>query len=134
MAVSIHRCSDRGPAFVMVGRSGPSCVRFRRSRCITATLCPLRPGNTTDNDAWAAYPHSLSTNSVYDPGAGLERIDGRRVLELTTITEEDAQHYAAVAAAGNLSPYTTTSVTWQNGWPFKPDIVMEGALTIVLKR
>ncbi len=46
--------------------------------------------------------------------------------ELTTISEPFGGQYEALAPAGGLSPYTTTSSTWQTGWPFKPDIVMEG--------
>lgn len=46
--------------------------------------------------------------------------------ELTTISEAFGNGYTPIAAAGGLSPYTTTSSTWQTSWPFKPDIVMEG--------
>lgn len=89
-------------------------------------LFVLCAGNTIDNDAWAAYPDSLTTNSIHDPGQAWNALTVGASSELTTITEEDAQHYAAIAGVGSLSPYTTTSVTWQSGWPFKPDIVMEG--------
>jgi hypothetical protein len=44
---------------------------------------------------------------------------------MTTISEY-APAYQPIATAGGLSPYTTTSATWQPGWPYKPDIVMEG--------
>ena len=92
----------------------------------TPRLFVLCAGNTNDNHAWATYPHSLATSSVHDPGQAWNALTVGAYSELTTISEEDAPHYTAVAGAGNLSPYTTTSVTWQNGWPFKPDIVMEG--------
>lgn len=125
MAVSSTDARDRG-------RPSSWSAEVDRLACdfdgqgASPRLFVLCAGNTTDNDAWAAYPHSLSTNSVHDPGQAWNALTVGACSELTTITEEDAQHYAAVAAAGNLSPYTTTSVTWQNGWPFKPDIVMEG--------
>ena len=32
----------------------------------------------------------------------------------------------AIAPEGALSPFSTTSLTWQDRWPFKPDIVLEG--------
>lgn len=92
----------------------------------TPRLFVLCAGNTNDNHAWAAYPQSLATNSVHDPGQAWNALTVGAYSELTTISEEDAPQYTAVAAAGSLSPYTTTSMTWQNGWPFKPDIVMEG--------
>jgi hypothetical protein len=92
-------------------------------------LFVLCAGNTNSNDAWAAYPDSLATNSIHDPGQAWNALTVGACSELTTVTEANAQHYVATAGAGALSPYTTTSVTWQNGWPFKPDIVMEGGNT-----
>lgn len=86
----------------------------------------LCAGNTDDLDAWSEYPASLSSNSVHDPGQAWNALTIGACSELTTITEPDAQQYRAIAAAGGLSPYTSTSATWQPEWPFKPDIVMEG--------
>lgn len=88
-------------------------------------LFVLCAGNTNDNDAWAAYPHSLSSSSVHDPGQAWNALTVGACSELTTISAH-APAYTAIAGAGALSPYTTTSATWQPGWPFKPDIVMEG--------
>ena len=31
-----------------------------------------------------------------------------------------------LAKSGEISPYTSTTITWENGWPNKPDIVFEG--------
>jgi len=92
----------------------------------TPRLFVLCAGNTQDSDAWGEYPASLSTNSVHDPGQAWNALTVGAYSELTTISEPDAHQYTAIAAAGGLSPYTTTSATWQSGWPFKPDIVMEG--------
>lgn len=91
----------------------------------TRRLFVLCAGNTNDNAAWAAYPHSLSTSSVHDPGQAWNALTVGAYSDLTTISAH-APAYTAVASAGGLSPYTTTSATWQPGWPFKPDIVMEG--------
>ncbi|WP_218179458.1 S8 family peptidase [Hydrogenophaga aromaticivorans] len=91
----------------------------------TPRLFVLCAGNTNDNDAWAAYPHSLTTSSVHDPGQAWNALTVGAYSELTTISAH-APAYKAIASAGALSPYTTTSATWQHGWPFKPDIVMEG--------
>lgn len=91
----------------------------------TRRLFVLCAGNTNDNAAWAAYPHSLSTSSVHDPGQAWNALTVGAYSDLTTISA-DAPAYTAVASVGGLSPYTTTSATWQPEWPFKPDIVMEG--------
>ncbi len=92
----------------------------------TPRLFVLCAGNTQDSDAWTAYPASLSTNSVHDPGQAWNALTVGAYSERATISEVDAQQYSAVAPVGGLSPYTTTSATWQSGWPFKPDVVMEG--------
>jgi hypothetical protein len=89
-------------------------------------LFVLCAGNTRDPNAWSDYPASLSTNLVHDPGQAWNALTVGAYSELTTISEAFGHEYTPIAAAGGLSPYTTTSSTWQPGWPFKPDIVMEG--------
>lgn len=91
----------------------------------TRRLFVLSAGNTNDSAAWAAYPHSLSTSSVHDPGQAWNALTVGAYSEMTSISA-DAPAYRPIASAGGLSPYTTTSATWQQGWPYKPDIVMEG--------
>ena len=34
--------------------------------------------------------------------------------------------YTPIAPDGGLSPFSTTSLTWQQHWPLKPDVVFEG--------
>ncbi|MFM2057367.1 MAG: hypothetical protein RLY71_1752 [Pseudomonadota bacterium] len=92
----------------------------------TPRLFVLCAGNTQDPNAWGEYPASLSTNLIHDPGQAWNALTVGAYSELTTISEDFGHQYTAIAAAGALSPYTTTSSTWQTGWPFKPDIVMEG--------
>lgn len=92
----------------------------------TPRLFVLCAGNTMDSAAWAEYPASLYTNTVHDPGQSWNALTVGAYTQLTTITEAGAQHYQPIAPANGLSPYTTTSVTWQSDWPFKPDIVLEG--------
>lgn len=92
----------------------------------TPRLFVLCAGNTREPDAWGEYPASLSTNLVHDPGQSWNALTVGAHTELTDISEAYGGQYGAVAGAGSLSPYTTTSSTWQPDWPFKPDIVMEG--------
>ena len=42
------------------------------------------------------------------------------------ITETDASGYTPISSKGGLSPFSTTSLTWQQHWPLKPDVVLEG--------
>ena len=63
---------------------------------------------------------------MHDPGQAWNALTVGSYSELSTISEAFGHEYTPIATAGGLSPYTTTSSTWQTGWPFKPDIVMEG--------
>lgn len=130
MAVSSTKALDRG-------RPSSWSAEVDRLACDydgeggSPRLFVLCAGNTDDRQAWAEHPHSLSTNAVHDPGQAWNALTVGACSELTTITEDDARQYQAVAPAGHLSPYTTTSATWQSDWPFKPDIVMEGGNTAI---
>jgi len=87
-------------------------------------LFVLSAGNTRDPNAWAAYPDSLSTNLVHDPGQAWNAVTvGACTCKLDT---DGHASLAPISAEGGLSPFTTTSRTWDGAWPLKPDIVFEG--------
>lgn len=83
-------------------------------------------GNIVDRNAWAEYPASNTTDSIHDPGQAWNALTVGACTELIHITEPDTDHYQPIAPAGGLSPFSTTSRTWQAHWPLKPDVVFEG--------
>jgi len=88
-------------------------------------LFVLSAGNTLDMRAWVDYPASLSTNLIHDPGQAWNAITvGACTAKIDT---EDHPSLIPVAQAGGLSPFTTTSSTWEQAWPLKPDVVLEGS-------
>ena len=89
-------------------------------------LFVLAAGNTDSEPAWSAYPASLSTNGIRDPGQSWNALTVGAYTNKVLITEADAQEYQPIASAGGLSPYTSTSATWNSAWPLKPDVVFEG--------
>jgi Subtilase family len=89
-------------------------------------LFVLSAGNTDNDLAWSAYPASLTTNRVRDPGQAWNALTVGAYTNKVLITETDAQHYQPIAPTGGLSPYTTTSGDWSQVWPLKPDVVFEG--------
>ncbi len=90
-------------------------------------LFVLCAGNTDDLADLSAYPHSNLTNSIQDPAQSWNALTVGACTELTTITDPALIGHEVVARPGSISPYTTTSLTWETGkWPSKPDIVMEG--------
>ena len=42
------------------------------------------------------------------------------------VDTENHPSLVPIAAEGDLSPFTTTSRTWDSAWPLKPDVVFEG--------
>ena len=89
-------------------------------------LFVLCAGNTANPEAWNRYPASLSTNGVRDPGQAWNALTVGAFTEKVVITEANAQGSVPVAPHGGLSPYTSTSATWEPAWPLKPDVVFEG--------
>ena len=89
-------------------------------------LFVISAGNTNDEHSWSAYPASLTTNGIRDPGQSWNALTVGAFTNKSLITETDAQHYQPIAAAGGLSPFTTSSGEWSSAWPLKPDVVFEG--------
>jgi hypothetical protein len=89
-------------------------------------LLIVAAGNVNDNNAWKQYPASNKTDSIHDPGQAWNALTIGACTDLIRITEDDAASYNPIASAGGLSPFSTTSVTWQPAWPLKPDVLMEG--------
>ncbi len=87
-------------------------------------LFVLSAGNSRDPNAWVQYPASLSTNLVHDPGQAWNAITvGACTHKIDT---EGHVSLNPIASEGGLSPFTTTSQTWDGAWPLKPDVVLEG--------
>jgi hypothetical protein len=89
-------------------------------------LFVVSAGNVRDANAWVRYPESNETDGIHDPGQSWNALTVGAMTDLVQITEPDAAAYQPVAQAGGLSPFSTTSLTWQSQWPLKPDVVFEG--------
>ena len=121
-AVSASDFRDRGrPSSwsAMVDRlasDADGAGQFRRLIIISA-------GNIKEQNAWNSYPDSLSTNLIHDPGQAWNAITVGAFTKKTDTNEPTLQ---AVANSGELSPFSTTSASWDKAWPLKPDVVFEG--------
>jgi hypothetical protein len=89
-------------------------------------LLIVSAGNVKNAGAWDNYPDSNVTDEIHDPAQAWNALTVGAYTNLTRITETDAIGDTAVAPAGGLSPFSTTSQTWQKHWPLKPDVVFEG--------
>lgn len=89
-------------------------------------LLVVSAGNINDPNAWVHYPASNDTDGVHDPAQAWNALTVGACTDLVKIAGPDATGYEAVAPSGGLSPFSTTSLTWQPHWPLKPDVVLEG--------
>lgn len=88
-------------------------------------LLVLAAGNTSQT-SWEAYPVGNDTDAIHDPGQSWNALTVGAYTDLGNVNEPDAQDTEVVAPCGGLSPFSTTSLTWQDRWPLKPDVVLEG--------
>lgn len=93
---------------------------------LTPRLFVVSAGNARNDHAWLDYPVSNGTDSIHDPAQAWNVLTVGAFTEKDQITEPDTDDYEPIAPCGSLSPFSTTSRTWQKVWPLKPDVVLEG--------
>jgi hypothetical protein len=90
-------------------------------------LIIVSAGNVTDNESWRHYPESNSISSVQNPAQAWNALVAGAYTEKVQINDPNYQNHTTVANQGELSPYSSTSLIWeQKKWPIKPDVVFEG--------
>ncbi|MCB5160344.1 S8 family peptidase [Marinomonas algarum] len=83
--------------------------------------------NISMNDAAQHYPNIQLTESVHDPAQSWNALTVGAITSLVDIQDPNLSGYRPVADANTLSPYSTTSSTWEESkWPVKPELVLEG--------
>jgi hypothetical protein len=125
MAITARDARDRGRPSAWSATIDRLAVDYE-NQGETYRLFILSAGNVDDPNAWSQYPHSNSTDGIHDPGQAWNALTVGASTELVRITEPDTDDYQPIAPAGGLSPFSTTSQTWQSHWPLKPDVVFEG--------
>jgi hypothetical protein len=88
-------------------------------------LILVSAGNT-DPAHYDQYPNSNITDSIHDPAQAWNVVTVGGVTYKTDLDPVTSSGWNALAPGGDLSPYSCTSVSWEPGWPLKPDIVLEG--------
>lgn len=89
-------------------------------------LLVVAAGNVLDPAAWINSPTSNATDGIHDPGQAWNVLTVGAHTDLVRIAESEAYGQVPIAERGGLSPFSTTSATWEAHWPLKPDIVLEG--------
>jgi hypothetical protein len=90
-------------------------------------LIILSAGNVSNPADWKAFPDSNMTCEVKDPAQAWNALTVGAFTDKTRITDQTLAGYQAVATAGGLSPFSSTSMTWPHRkWPIKPEVLFEG--------
>ncbi len=127
MAVTASDTRDRGRPSSWSGAldqltAGVEAEENDRVRRL-AVLCA---GNLTDMEQASSYPQSQLKDSVHDPAHAWNALTVGAYTALDRIEDKTYAGYEPIATKNTLSPFSTTSWTWDNEWPLKPEIVMEG--------
>lgn len=79
------------------------------------------------------YPDNLTTSEIEDPAQAWNAITVGAYTRLSDFEAEDDSYldYKCLANKGELSPFTSTSITWDYQWPIKPDVVFEGGNALI---
>ena len=96
----------------------------------TQRLILISSGNATNivsQQALIDYPEINRNLPIQNPAQAWNAIAVGAFTEKIRITDSDYKEYVPLAQFGELSPHSTTSLSWDTKrWPNKPDIVLEG--------
>jgi hypothetical protein len=90
-------------------------------------LIIVSAGNIRDEELWRNYPNSNLASSVQNPAQAWNALVAGAYTEKVQVNDPNFQNHTPVANEGQLSPFSSTSLVWeQRKWPIKPDVVFEG--------
>lgn len=78
----------------------------------------------------AQYPNANINHSIEDPGQSWNAITVGAYSNKIQLDGNIYKGWNPVADVGGLCPFSSTSVTWDNKWPIKPEILMDGGNAI----
>ena len=98
----------------------------------TKKLFIISAGNVSPHElADKGYPDTCLFRSVEDPAQAWNALTvGAYAYDAVVNPNPLTKNYHAVAQAGELSPYSTTSYVWGKEWPIKPEVVCDGGNVI----
>ena len=73
-----------------------------------------------------AYPDANMLHGVENPGQSWNALTVGAYTKDVTIGAREYNGFSPIADKGSLSPYSSTSVNWDNKWPIKPEILLDG--------
>ncbi len=89
-------------------------------------LIIISAGNLDSDVAGANYPDENFVSSIQNPAQSWNSLTVGAYTEKILVNDSRFNNHTPIANEGELSPYSTTSVSWEKKWPIKPDVVFEG--------
>lgn len=89
-------------------------------------IVAVSAGNVNALYPAAEYLDQNDAAPIESPAQAWNVLTVGAVTEKCTITDATFAGWSPLAAVGDLSPLSRTSVPWQHEWPIKPDVVFEG--------
>lgn len=93
-------------------------------------LFVLSAGNVEPPTLEANHLDRSDADSVHDPAQAWNALTIGAFTNNEMIQDTSLAGWEPVAAAGDLSPWSTTGVSFAEPWPIKPDVVFEGGNVI----
>jgi hypothetical protein len=88
-------------------------------------LFVISAGNVAPDRLEIAHLDRSDLEAVHDPGQAWNALTVGGFTDRALINDPAWDGWAPLARPGDLSPWSTTSVTFQDTWPIKPDVVFE---------
>lgn len=114
---------DRGLPSSWSGEVDQLCAGVRDGH---RRLFFVSAGNVPLHDL-SGYPDVNDTALVQDPGQAYNAVTVGAYTDYLQFPQATYPGYRPLARPGDLSPSSTTSLTFHTEWPYKPDVVFEGA-------
>ncbi|MBF0380350.1 MAG: S8 family peptidase [Magnetococcales bacterium] len=89
-------------------------------------LFVISAGNIREKDPVSSYLDRNQTTSIEDPAQAWNALTVGAITEKWEIVDPSWEGWNPLADRGCLNPGSRTSCSWDNIWPLKPDIVLEG--------
>jgi hypothetical protein len=86
----------------------------------------LSAGNVAPDNFQRDHLGRSDVEAVHDPAHAWNALTVGACTDKSAIGDPTWNGWSPIAPPGDLSPWSTTSVTFQDRWPIKPDVVCEG--------
>ena len=89
------------------------------------SLFCISSGNTDINHV-SEYPQKNIEESIHDPAQAFNALTIGSITHKTVIDQAQFRGATPLVRQGGMAPSNSTSLSWENDWALKPELVLEG--------